>query len=104
MMSFSYSSRLDPALSYDQFVGDKTKQPRKVWDDPAALALIEKAKVVVDPTERQRMFDQLHQMMLSDDPLIILYNGLTGWATRARVHGFKPWEGKPRLWGMTVDR
>ena len=34
MSSFSYSSRLDPALAYEQFSGPKAKQPRKVWDDP----------------------------------------------------------------------
>ncbi len=33
MMSFSYSSRLDPALSYEQFSGPKDKQPRKVWEN-----------------------------------------------------------------------
>src|SRR5690606_37000035 len=31
LSSFSYSSRMDPALSYEQFSGDKAKQPRKVW-------------------------------------------------------------------------
>ncbi|NLR99895.1 ABC transporter substrate-binding protein [Rhizobium sp. P38BS-XIX] len=104
MMSFSYSSRLDPALSFEQFAGDKTKQPRKVWDNAKALALIDQAKVVTDPQQRQQIFDQLHQMMLADAPLIILYNGLTAWAYRDRVENFKPWEGKPRLWGMTVNQ
>jgi peptide/nickel transport system substrate-binding protein len=102
MMSFSYSSRLDPALSFEQFAGDKRKQPRKVWDNPAALALIDKAKITADPSERQKIFDQLHEMMLADAPLIILYNGVTAWAHRDRIENFKPWEGKPRLWGATV--
>ncbi|MEJ1124425.1 MULTISPECIES: ABC transporter substrate-binding protein [unclassified Phyllobacterium] len=102
MMSFSYSSRLDPALSFEQFVGDKTKQPRKVWDNPVAISLIDKAKTLTDPGERQKIFDQLHEMMLADAPLIILYNGQTAWAHRDRVQTFKPWEGKPRLWGMRV--
>ncbi|MDE1994057.1 MAG: ABC transporter substrate-binding protein [Rhizobiaceae bacterium] len=104
MMSFSYSSRLDPALSFEQFAGDKTKQPRKVWDNPTALTLIDKAKIVTDQGERQQIFDQLHELMLADAPLIILYNGQTVWAHRDRVQNFKPWEGKPRLWGMTVSQ
>jgi peptide/nickel transport system substrate-binding protein len=41
MMVFSYSARLDPALSYEQFSGPKDKQSRKVWDNPQALALID---------------------------------------------------------------
>jgi peptide/nickel transport system substrate-binding protein len=32
-MSFSYSARLDPSLSYDAFTGPKASEPRKVWDD-----------------------------------------------------------------------
>ncbi|WP_233741631.1 ABC transporter substrate-binding protein [Agrobacterium vitis] len=104
LMSFSYSSRLDPALSFDQFAGDKTKQPRKVWDNPAALALIAKAKTTADVAERKKIFDELHEMMLADAPLVILYNGLTAWAYQDRLQNFKPWEGKPRLWGMTVNR
>jgi peptide/nickel transport system substrate-binding protein len=103
MMSFSYSARLDPALSYEQFAGDKTKQPRKVWDDPQALALIERAKQVSDPSDRGKIFDALHQMALNDAPLLMLYNGLTVWVCNKRVSDFKPWEGKPRLWNMRVD-
>lgn len=102
MMSFSYSGRLDPALSYEQFVGDKARQPRKVWDNPEALAMIEGAKVVSDPAERRKIFDRLHELSLVDVPLITLYNGLTVWVRAKRVSGFSPWEGKPRLWTARV--
>lgn len=102
MMSFSYSARLDPALSYEQFSGDKEKQPRKVWDNPEALKLINDARVEGDRARRMKMFDELHEMMLSDMPIIFLYNGISVWATRDRVENFRPWEGKSRLWGMTV--
>jgi peptide/nickel transport system substrate-binding protein len=100
MMSFSYSGRLDPALSYEQFVGDKSKQPRKVWDNPEALALIDGAKVVSEPASRRKIFDQLHELALVDVPLITLYNGLTVWVHGKRVSNFAPWEGKLRLWNM----
>jgi len=103
MMSFSYSSRLDPALSFDQFVGDKTQEKRKVWDNPQAIALVEQAKAIGDVAQRQKIFDQLQGMLLNDVPLILLYNGVTVWAFNKKVHNFHPWEGKPRLWGMTVD-
>lgn len=104
MMSFSYSSRLDPALSFDQFVGDKSQQPRKIWDNPQAIELVKQAKVISDKAQRQKIFDQLHGMLLDDVPLVLLYNGVTVWAHSQRVHNFHPWEGKPRLWGMTVDQ
>ncbi len=102
MMSFSYSSRLDPALSFEQFTGPKDKQPRKVWDNPDAQALLDKAFVVSDPAERQKLFDDLYQRQLADTPLIILYNGVEVTAQGKRVQGQPYWEGKQRLWGVSV--
>ena len=102
MMSFSYSSRLDPALSYEQFMGPKDTQPRKVWDNPEAQALLDKAFVVSDPTERQKLFDELYSRQLADTPLVILFNGIEFSAQGKRVHGSPYWEGKQRLWGVSV--
>src|SRR6218665_51732 len=59
MSSFTYSSRLDPALSYEQFSGSKAVQPRKVWDDPDAQRLIVQSFVEADSKKRQALFDQL---------------------------------------------
>ena len=53
--SFSFSSRLDPSLSFEQFAGDKEKQPRKVWDDPAAQKLIDESFLESDPAKRQAL-------------------------------------------------
>ncbi|WP_019400181.1 ABC transporter substrate-binding protein [Chelatococcus sp. GW1] len=102
MMSFSYSARLDPALSYEQFSGPKDRQPRKVWDDPAAQDLIEKASVISDEAERRKLFDHLHELQLETTPLIIFANGQEAWAHTKRLEGADPWEGKPRLWGARV--
>lgn len=70
MMSFSHSARIDPALSFEQFSGDKEQQPRR--DNPDALKLIAAAKVEGDPAKPQAIFDELHTMMLADMPLILL--------------------------------
>ncbi|WP_394792000.1 ABC transporter substrate-binding protein [Rhodoferax sp.] len=102
MSSFSYSSRLDPALAYEQFSGPKAKQPRKVWDDPYAQKLIDQSFVESDPKKRQFLFDQLHTVMLEKTPLVILYNITDSWAVRKRVTGFSVWEGKPLLWNTKV--
>ncbi|MDB5873500.1 MAG: extracellular solute-binding protein family 5 [Ramlibacter sp.] len=104
MSSFSYSSRLDPALSYEQFSGPKAKQPRKVWDDPYAQKLIDASFVETDPKKRQFLFDQLHTVMLEKTPLIVLYNITDSWAVRKRVTGFSVWEGKPLLWNTKVTK
>ena len=102
MMSFSYSARLDPALSYEQFSGPKDSQPRKVWDEAEAQALLEKASTVSDETERQKLFDELHKRQMETTPLIIFANGQEAWGHTKRIQGADPWEGKPRVWGARV--
>jgi len=102
MSSFTYSSRLDPALSYEQFSGPKDKQSRKVWEDPQALKLIDESFTESDPKKRQALFDQIHTLMIQQVPLIILSNGNDAWGVRKRISGFSVWEGKPRLWGVSV--
>ena len=64
MMAFPYSARLDPSLSFESVMGPKDKQPRKVWDDPEAQALLDKSMVVSDQAERQKIFDELHRRFL----------------------------------------
>ena len=77
MQSFSYSARLDPALSYEQFAGPKDKQPRKVWENPKALALLDKAYVGGRRNEACRSSStNCTSCMMEDTPLILLYNGV----------------------------
>jgi len=102
MSSFTYSSRLDPALSFEQFSGPKDKQPRKVWEDPQALKLIDESFAEADPKKRQALFDQIHAQMIQQVPMIMLFNGIDAWGVRKRLNGFSVWEGKPRLWGVSV--
>jgi peptide/nickel transport system substrate-binding protein len=100
--SFSYSSRIDPALSYEEFSGDKTKQSRKVWEDPQALKLLDESFTELDPAKRQAIFDKMHALMMKDTPLIILSNGSEAWGVSKRLQGFSVWEDKPRAWQTKV--
>lgn len=103
-ISMSYSARLDPSLSYDMLSGDKTKQPRKVWDNPEALKLISKSMQVTDIKERQEIFDELEGMFRADVPMIALYSGVKVSAVRDAVKGYRSWPvGFPRAWGVTVS-
>jgi peptide/nickel transport system substrate-binding protein len=99
MMSFSYSARIDPAQSYNQFSGPKDTYPSKAWDSRRADELIEKATTTADEGERQKLFDELHTLMLADAPLIFLYNQVDTAVVSKRLQGFAPWvASKPRLW------
>jgi len=99
MMSFSYSARIDPAQSYNQFSGPKDTYPSKAWDSRRADELIEQATITADEGKRQKLFDELHKLMLADAPLIFLYNQVDTAVVSKRLQGFAPWvASKPRLW------
>ena len=103
MMSFSYSGRFDAAQSYESVIGDKQKEPRKVWDSPQALALLREAQREVDPARRRPLFDQLHTLMLEEVPMVVIYNGTAIGAMGQRVEGYRSWPvAKPRLWGVKL--
>lgn len=102
-MSFAYSARYDPTLSFDMFSGPKAKQARKVWDNPAMLKLIDASAATTDKAKRQSLFDKLHAQMIKDVPAIWLYNGAAITATGPRVATFKTWvTTQPRIWAVSM--
>ena len=57
------------------------------------------AELKGDSSERQKLFDELHKLMLADAPLIFLYNQVDTAVVSKRLQGFAAWvAGKPRLW------
>lgn len=88
IMAFSYSSRMDPALNYEAIVGPKDSQPRKVWEDKAAIDALAEVTNETRAAERQKLFDQLHTAMIEQVPLIPLFSTITAGANRKSVKGF----------------
>lgn len=102
MMSFSYSSRMDPALSYEAVIGDKKAQPRKLWDDPQAIASLDTLFKTSEPAARQKIIDDLHALMLEQAPVIPIFNTLSTGAYRKDVVGFESTVfGMPQLWEVS---
>lgn len=102
-MTFGYSARLDPSLTWDSMLGDKTKDPRKVWDDPAARQLLAETRATADPAQRQAAFDKLHALFLQQAPAVVLFNSARITALRSNVQGFQGWPaGQQRLWGVSL--
>jgi peptide/nickel transport system substrate-binding protein len=101
MMVESFSPRLDPTLSFGLFIGDKRREPRKVWDTGQARDLLEEAMQTADTEVRQKVFDQLTLDFLDQVPAIVLFNSARLSAVRAAVSGHQNWmSGQPRLWGV----
>lgn len=103
MQSFSFSARFDPAIAFEQFAGNKDKQPRKVWDNPEALAKIDRLMTISDRAERQKLVDELHKQVIEDVPLIFMFNGVDAIAHSKRIKGFQPWQSKLRMWEVTAN-
>ncbi|MBW8812851.1 MAG: hypothetical protein JF588_05440 [Caulobacterales bacterium] len=98
---FSYSVRLDPAMDFALLIGDKSRDPRKVWDSPRAAALLQKAVVSDDRAVRQAAFDDLQRAFLDEAPAVMLFNATRISAVRANVSGFKEWPAEQqRLWDV----
>lgn len=101
MQSFGYSARVDPAMSYEAMLGDKARSPRKVWDNPQAIALYEEAMVTSDTARRQAIFDRMHEMMLEDAPMIVLFNPGDSNGMSRKIEGYQPWPlSRERLFGV----
>jgi peptide/nickel transport system substrate-binding protein len=101
LMSFGYSARVDPYLTYESMLGDKEKSPRKVWDNPKAIALLTKAGEEGNPAARQKIFDEMHAMMLEDVPLVVLFNPGDSNGVNRKLDGFAAWsQSRERLWGV----
>jgi peptide/nickel transport system substrate-binding protein len=104
MMSFGYSARLEPSLSYEMVTGLKDEQPRKVWDNAEVHRILAESMRITDLERRQVLFDDLFRRLLDDVPLIAIYQSSDEMAVRANVHGFRGWAvGQPRLWGVRID-
>jgi len=100
IMSFGFSARLDPALSWDMFSGE---QQRKVWADPDALSKIGMLMTETDTDARAAISDELMDMFLEHVPAIGLYSQPTAVALSDRVDGFELWPGgRLRFWQTSV--
>ena len=101
LMSFGYSSRVDPYLVYESMLGDKEKSPRKVWDNPKAIALLQQSGEEADVAKRQKIFDEMHALMLQDVPLVVLFNPGDSNGVNKKLEGFASWsQSRERLWGV----
>ncbi|WP_376095679.1 ABC transporter substrate-binding protein [Roseomonas sp. CCTCC AB2023176] len=105
MMSFGYSARLDPSLSYEMFTGPKATQTRKLWDSPEVQAILEATMSEPNPDRRRAAFVDLHRRLMEDVPMIALYSSVTHGASRPNVQGYRSWSvDAPRLWGVRLAR
>lgn len=100
IMSFAYSARLDPALSFEMITGD---QGRKVFRTPEAIELVSEAMSVSDPKERQALIDQLQALFTEEVPAYSINHRPQFYAVSDRVKGYSGWgAAKEIFWGVEL--
>lgn len=105
LMVFTYSARTDPALAYQLLLGDKSKRASAQWQNVRAEKLVDESVSQTDHAARQRLFEQVHRLMLADAPFVTLFNGSSIDATSPRLSGYEVWStSKPRLWGVWLKQ
>lgn len=101
LMSFGYSARADPYFNYQSIIGDKKTHKTKLWEKPEAIDLLKASATTSDVEERQMIFDELHQMMIKDTPIIVLYSLSDVNAVLKNIEGYRSWVfGRARFWGV----
>ncbi|ARQ59937.1 MULTISPECIES: ABC transporter substrate-binding protein [Rhizobium] len=103
VISQSVAPRLDPALMYSFYVGNKDKNASLMWDDPKAVELMKAAYIEADPAKRQKIFDTFHELMLKEMPGIFLYDMVDVWGATKTLKGQPVWQSNARLWEVSVD-
>jgi peptide/nickel transport system substrate-binding protein len=96
------SPKSDPTLAFANFVGSKRVSPDREWDDPEVTALLDQSASSSDFKTRQATFDRMHNMMLKQVPILVLYDPVATWALSKRVDGFRPWDSREQVWGVRV--
>jgi peptide/nickel transport system substrate-binding protein len=101
LLSFGFSAKADPSLSYESILGDRVKSPSKTWNDPAAIDLLAASAATDDAAQRHAIFERLHALMIRDVPYIALFSPADNNAVRDGVTGFRSWQfGRARFWGV----
>ncbi|MGO4623202.1 ABC transporter substrate-binding protein [Ensifer sp. 2TAB8] len=103
VISQSVAPRLDPALMYSFYVGNKDKNASLMWDNPKAIELMKAAYVEADQAKRQAIFDEFHKLMLEEVPGIFMYDMVDIWGATKKLHGEPVWQSNTRLWEVTLD-
>lgn len=102
LMAFGYSARTEPALLYRDVLGNKSKTPMAQWENPEALTLLDSIEGNPDEAVRRQTFEKLHDMMIADVPMAMVYNKPGMVVVSRNVTGFKGWPlRKPRLFNLT---
>lgn len=103
LMTFEYSPRLTPFLSYLAVVGTGDESSYR-WNDAVASELLAKASQEPALERRYRLYEDIHHRMIEQVPLINVYDIPIIDVISERMRGYGTWiGGTPRLWNVCLS-
>lgn len=102
LMTFEYSPRLTPFMSYQAVIGTEN-QRKYLWNDRIAAGLLKQAAKEPDFARRYESYENIHRRMIEQVPAINLFNLPIIDVTSKRIEGYRTWAGgTPRLWNVCL--
>lgn len=102
LMTFEYSPRLTPFMSYQAIIGTEN-QSSYLWNDRLAARLLMTAAQEPDRERRFATFESIHRRMIEQVPMINLFNLPIIDVASRRIAGYRTWTGgTPRLWNVCL--
>ena len=102
MQSFAASAIADPSLGMRRV---HSKRNFAGYKNETLDQLAEKAELINDFDTREKFYEQIHQIMLEDAPVIKLFDHSVAPAARANIKGVKVWPhmANCRFWTIWIE-
>jgi peptide/nickel transport system substrate-binding protein len=85
----AWSGRADPDGNLFNFYGCKQPLNYNGYCSPETDALLHQSRVVLDPVERRKVFEQIAARVLKERPIIYLYHRNLLWAYSSKLSGVR---------------
>jgi peptide/nickel transport system substrate-binding protein len=98
-----WSGRIDPDGNSYVFMHTKAPQNDGGYSNPEADKLMEDARLITDPAQRQAIYEKLTKIVLNDEPILYLYHRRLLIAHTTKLEGYKQMpDGLVRVIGLKL--
>jgi peptide/nickel transport system substrate-binding protein len=102
VVSYGYGAHADPDFFYTRLTSKNTFNG---WSNAEFDKLVAEARSTTDMEKRKALYDQAHQILNEDLPLLFTFSEEYFYGHNKKVQGFKPWGAVfMRLWNVWIEK
>ncbi len=102
VVSYGYGAHADPDFFYSRLTSQNTFNG---WHNARFDQLVAAARATTDVQKRKALYDQAHEILNQQIPLMFTFSEEYFYGLNKRVHGFKPWGAVfMRLWNVWLTK